>query len=101
VRAWIRDFHDPMDGGFFIHANVMDPSDHREIGTFKDPGGVDSEYEGWRGVKGNDGTVYVLSSVLLLANEILGTEQTQDPVREQLDIILRRFRRQNGMLWEN
>jgi hypothetical protein len=101
VKAWIRDFHDPMDGGFFIHANVMDPSDHKEIGTFKDPGGVDSEYEGWRGVKGNDGTVYVLSSVLLLANEILGTEQTQDLVREQLDIILRRFRRQNGMLWEN
>ena len=56
-RAWIRDFYDPVNGGFFVHANVMDPSDHKEIGSFKDPGGVDSTYDGRRGIKGNDGTI--------------------------------------------
>ena len=100
-RAWIRDFYDPLNGGFFVHANVSDPSDHKEIGAFKDPGGVDSQYDGRCGVKGNDGTIYALSSVLLLANEILDTEQTQGLVKEQLDILLRKFHRQNGMLWEN
>jgi hypothetical protein len=101
LKKWIRDFHDPLDGGFFIHANVLDASDHTEIGPFKDPGGVDSQYDGRRGVKGNDGTIYALSSVLLTANEILDTEQTQGLVKEQVDIVLRTFQRQNGMLWEN
>src|SRR5262249_46189698 len=64
-RAWIRDFYDPINGGFFIHANIADPSDHKEIGSFKDAGGVDSKYNGSRGVKGNDGTIYALASVLL------------------------------------
>src|SRR6266849_4420731 len=54
-------------------------------------GGVDSEYDGRCGFKGNDGTIYALSSVLLLANELLETEQTQDLVKEQLDILLRKF----------
>lgn len=102
-EAWVRDFHDPnpVNGGFFIHANVMDPADHREAVSFKDPGGVDSRYDGRLGLKGNDGTIYTLSAVLLQANEILGTEQTQNLVKEQLDIILGKMYRQNGMLWEN
>ena len=100
-HAWIRDFHDPTNGGFFIHANLMDASDHSEMGPFKDPGGVDSSYDGLRGVKGNDGTIYALSSVLLQANDVLANEQTQNLVKEQLDIIVGRLRRQNGMLWEN
>ena len=100
-EAWIRDFYDPVNGGLFVHANVMDPADHKEIGPFQDPGGADSTYEGRRGVKGNDGTIYALSSVLLQANEMLGTEQTRSLVKEQLDIILDRLHRQYGMLWEN
>jgi len=101
LNAWIRDFHDPVNGGFFIHSNVMDASDHKEIGSFKDPGGVGSRYDGQHGVKGNDGTIYALSSVLLAANEILGTVETQELVNEQLDIILGKLHRLNGMLWEN
>jgi mannose/cellobiose epimerase-like protein (N-acyl-D-glucosamine 2-epimerase family) len=99
--AWIRDFHDPANGGFFIHGNITDPSDHKEIDSFQDPSGIDSKYDGRQGIKGNDGTIYALSSILLQANEILGTQQTQKLVKEQLDIILRKFHRQNGMLWEN
>lgn len=99
--AWVRDFYDPANRGFFIHANVMDPSDHKETVPLKEPGGVDSAYDGRRGLKGNDGTIYALSAVLLQANEILGTEQTQNLVKEQLDIILGKLHRQNGMLWEN
>jgi hypothetical protein len=101
LAAWIGDFHDPVDGGFFIHTNVKNASDHKEIKPFKDPGGADSQYDGRRGAKGNDGTIYALSSVLLCANEVLDTEQTQGLVQEQLDIILETFHRQNGMLWEN
>jgi hypothetical protein len=101
LAAWVRDFHAPLDGGFFIHANVADPSDHKEIGTFKDPGGAESKYEWRRGIKGNDGTIYALPAVLLLANEVLATEQTQRLVKEQLDIIFQRFHRLNGMLWES
>jgi hypothetical protein len=99
--AWIRDFHDPVHGGFFIHGNIVDSSDHKEINTFKDPGGIDSRYDGRHGLKGNDGTIYAMSAVLLEANDILGTPQTQDLVKEQLEIILEKFHRQNGMLWEN
>jgi hypothetical protein len=100
-RAWIRDFYDPINGGFFIHANIADPSDHKEIDLFKDPGGVDSKYDGSRGFKGNDGTIYALAAILLQANEILRSEQTQNLVKEQLEVILNKFHRQNGMLWEN
>ena len=77
-KAWIRDFYDPTNAGFFIHANVTDHSDHKEMGPFKNPGGVDSGYDGLRGVKGNDGTIYALSSVLLQANDVLANEQTQN-----------------------
>jgi hypothetical protein len=100
-RAWIRDFYDPIKSGFLIQANIGHASDNKEIGSFKDPGGVDSKYDGSRGVKGNDGTIYGLAAILLQANEILGTEQTQNLVKEQLDVILNKFHRQNGMLWEN
>lgn len=104
-KDWVQDFYDAdtsHGGGFFIHANVTNPSDHNEIGPFKDPGGADLRpYDGRRGVKGNDGTIYALSAVLLEANEILGTEQTQNLVKEQLDLILDKLHRQHGMLWEN
>ena len=99
--AWVRDFHDPAYGGFFIHANVTDPSDHKEIASFKDPGGADSSYDGRLGVKGNDGTIYALAAVLLQANEVLGNDQTQGLVKEQIDLILNKFHRRSGMLWEN
>jgi hypothetical protein len=99
--AWVRDFHDPAYGGLFIHANVTDPSDHKEIDLFKDPGGADSSYDGCLGIKGNDGTIYGLASVLLQANEVLGNDQTQGLVKEQIDVILDKFHRRYGMLWEN
>ena len=98
--AWVRDFHDPQ-GGFFVHANVNDPSDHTERSSFRDPGGVDSKYDGLTGAKGNDATIYALSGVLLPANQVLGTSQTQALVKEQMDLILEKFHCQNGMLWEN
>lgn len=99
--AWVRDFHDDVNGGFFVHASVQRPGDHTERGSFNDPGGVPSSYDGQAGAKGNDAAVYALSGVLLPANEVLGTEQTQRLVREQMDVILDRFQRWNGMLWEN
>jgi hypothetical protein len=100
-NAWIRDFYDPTNAGFFIHGNIIDPLDHKEIDTFKYLGGVDSEYDGRQGIKGNDGVIYALSSILLQANEILGIQQVYDLVKEQLDIILRKLRWHNGLIWEN
>lgn len=86
--AWVRDFHDPIRGGFYVHGNVQQPGDHKELGSFKDPGGQPSAYDGSAGVKGNDGTVYALSSVLLEANAILTTPQTLNLVRESMDLLL-------------
>ena len=100
-QAWVRDFHDPSRGGFFVHANLNDPEDHKEISTFRGVGGSESDYQGGAGAKGNDGTVYALSGVLLSANQVLGTPQTQQLVKEQMDILLDKFRYQNGMQWEN
>ncbi|MCA9795267.1 MAG: hypothetical protein KC910_25835, partial [Candidatus Eremiobacteraeota bacterium] len=39
--------------------------------------------------------------VLLSANEVLATDQTRALVKEQMDLILDKFTRYNGMLWEN
>ena len=100
-QAWVRDFHDPDQGGFFLHANLDNPTDHQERSSFKEPGGKDSSYDGQAGAKGNDSTIYALSGVLLPANQVLATPQTQQLVQEQMDLILDRFQRQNGMLWEN
>ena len=100
-QAWVSDFHDPVNGGFFLHSNVEKAGDHQERGSFRAPGGADSSYTGEAGVKGNDGTIYALSGVLLAANEVLGTEQTQGLVKEQMDILLDKFHRQDGMQWEN
>ncbi|MBT9588949.1 hypothetical protein IV102_36785 [bacterium] len=99
--AWVKDFHDPVQGGFFVHANIHSEGDHTERGSFKNPGGTDSTYSGSEGVKGNDSTIYALSSVLLAANEVLATPQTRALVQESMDIILDKFVRRNGMLWEN
>ena len=101
LDAWVRDFHDDAIGGFFIHGSVTHRGDHTERNSFKGIGGVDSSYDGSLGAKGNDATIYALSGVLLPANQVLGTSRTQALVREQMDLILDRFHRQNGMLWEN
>mgnify|MGYP006276092939 CR=1 FL=1 len=99
--AWVKDFHDDQQGGFFIHADASKPGDHTESGPFRDPGGKPSSFTGTAGAKGNDGAIYALSGVLLPANQALATPQTQKLVREQMDIILDRFQCRNGMLWEN
>ncbi len=100
-QAWVGDFHDDRNGGFFLHASVDRPGDHTERGSFMEPGGVPSSFDGSAGAKGNDGTIYAMSGVLLPANEVLATPQTQALVREQMDVILDRFQTRNGLLWEN
>jgi len=100
-QAWVRDFHDPAEGGFFLHSNLDQAGDHQERSAFKAPGGGESNYDGKAGAKGNDGTIYAMSGVLLAANEVLATPQTQQLVKEQMDLILDKFQRSNGMLWEN
>lgn len=100
-QAWVRDFHDEENGGLFLHSNLDRPGDHQERGNFQAPAGQPSSYDGVAGAKGNDGTIYALSGVLLAANEVFATPQTQTLVREQMDLILNRLQRQNGMLWEN
>lgn len=99
--AWVRDFHDPVEGGFFLHANINVPGDHTERDTLLAPDGSPLQYDASRGVKHSDGTIYALSGVLLAANEVLRTPQTQSLVKESMDILLDRFTRQNGMLREN
>jgi hypothetical protein len=99
-RAWVVDFHDVDGKGFFIHANVSNPHDHKELASVHDPGGKISKYDGSAGMKGFDGTIDVMASVLIRASQILATDQTRALVKEQLDLILDTFRRQNGMLWE-
>jgi hypothetical protein len=86
--------------GFFSHANGEDPSAHKEIGSFKDRGGVDSGGDERKGIKRNDGTICALPLVLN-ANEILGTEQTQRVVKEQIDIILGDISSAKRHAWKN
>ena len=99
--AWVKDFHDPEHGGFFVHSNLERAGDHTTRDSISGRDGAAVEYDGSAGVKGNDGTVYGLSSVLLTANEVLGTPRTQKLVKESMDIILDRFEQADGMLWEN
>jgi hypothetical protein len=56
-QAWVRDFHDDRNGGFFLHASVDRPGDHTERGTFMEPGGVPSSFDGSAGAQiiGNSG----------------------------------------------
>jgi hypothetical protein len=53
------------------------PGDHTERDSFVTPGGRPSPFDGRAGVKDNDGTVYALSKVLLLANDLLATPETK------------------------
>jgi hypothetical protein len=103
MQSLLKNFYDTKIGTFCYHSDALDGSHFDE----------DTRGKYQHGVVGNDGTVYGLSALLIPALQafrgeaeptfLLDDEQLplSTLVRDQMDLISKKFLFMNGSLWEN